>query len=1004
MERWPLPKVAVPLSRLTADTSIPIEIHYAKEYSSSTSCNYVCVLSALRLDFCPAPPLTPAHSRFLAAFSGTSRMRKEGLSRTRRSLITDLAKGTAFELTTDDSGNYSKGQLIPDDYRVTIRATGFQKIVSTPLQVRVEDAVRFDATLAVGDITTEVEVTAAAPLLQSDRADVAQTFSADEINDLPNIGRNLQSMELLNPGTAKTGFQHASDENPQGSVQMVVNGQLFSAMGYELDGTTNQDPILGIIVINPNFDSVSEVKQANQNFDSEFSYVGGGLASYSTRSGTNQLHGDAFEYLQLNTPGFTTFAANPFVDLPAATYRQNQFGGSIGGPIIKDKLFFFGDVQLNRLSQGASLLTSVPTALNRHGNFGDWLANNSNYQIYDPHTGDPATGIGRSPYLNNTIPASQLSPQAQALLAYFPLPNTQQIAGQPFVENYAANGALAITGNAWDTREDYYVNQKNTIFGRYSYQGFTEQGPGAFGLLAGGPAFGNYAGDAVALNQSVAVGWTTSISPTLINEFRFGWMKYHVFDIPNGYGTDPATQAGIPGLNLDKTYTSGMPFFDINAPNGAYQLGYALGVNGCNCPLTQTEKQIQFVDNVSISRGKHNLKFGVDLRYAQNLRVPSGLHRAGELSFDGGATGSVPALGQDPTPGIGLATFLLGDVTTFGRFVSSNTTASESQPRYFWYGQDTWRPTPKWTLTFGMRWEMIFPESVNANGNGATFNLSDGLMYVFGVGGVSRHGIQTMNWHNLAPRAGIAYQLNPNTVIRAGYGWGYDLGVFGSNFGHSVTQNVPVLSYQNNTNATTPFADVFNLAQGPSAPASFAVGSNGTFPLPAGINPTFRPATVTLPTTYLYNAAIQYQVSSKVAVTGAYVGNSNRHGFLGRNQTVNPNELMFVPGSYPVRPLSGILPFGNDLQYYCNCSNEHYDSFQGEVKINAWDGWTLQGSYTYQTQWGPGWDFYDSNYYFLYNRAAGEGYSDSVPHNQITIAQTYDIPFGPRQEVRVQFE
>ena len=347
---------------------------------------------------------------------------KGGVVPNSKVIITDLAKGTAFELTTDGAGNYSKGQLIPDDYRVTIRATGFQKIVSTPLQVRVDDAVRFDATLAVGDITTEVEVTAAAPLLQSDRADVAQTFSANEINDLPNIGRNLQSMELLNPGTAKTGFQHASDENPQGSVQMVVNGQLFSAMGYELDGTTNQDPILGIIVINPNFDSVSEVKQANQNFDSEFSYVGGGLASYSTRSGTNQLHGDAFEYLQLNTPGFTTFAANPFVDLPAATYRQNQFGGSIGGPIIKDKLFFFGDAQLNRLSQGASLLTSVPTALNRHGNFGDWLANNSNYQIYDPHTGDPATGIGRSPYLNNTIPASQLSPQAQALLAYFPLP------------------------------------------------------------------------------------------------------------------------------------------------------------------------------------------------------------------------------------------------------------------------------------------------------------------------------------------------------------------------------------------------------------------------------------------------------------------------------------------------------------------------------------------------------------------------------------------------------
>src|SRR5712692_5180574 len=254
--------------------------------------------------------------------------------------VTDLAKGTTTELTTDASGNYSKGQLIPDEYRVTIQATGFQKVVSSPLQVRVDDAARFDATLAVGDVTTEIEVTASAPLLQSDRADVAQTFSAKEINDLPNIGRNLQSMELLNPGTAKMGWQHASDENPQNSVQMVVNGQLFDSMGYELDGTTNQDPILGIIVINPTFESVSEVKQANQNFDAEFSYVGGGMATYSTKSGTNEFHGDAFEYLQLNTPGFTTFAANPFVGLPYATYRQNQYGGSIGGRVIKDKLFF----------------------------------------------------------------------------------------------------------------------------------------------------------------------------------------------------------------------------------------------------------------------------------------------------------------------------------------------------------------------------------------------------------------------------------------------------------------------------------------------------------------------------------------------------------------------------------------------------------------------------------------------------------------------------------------
>jgi hypothetical protein len=910
--------------------------------------------------------------------------------------ITDLDKGTKFEVATDAAGNYNKGQLVPDAYTVTIEAKGFSKVVSSRLEVRVDDAARFDATMKVGEVTTEIEVTAVAPLLQSDRADVAQTFTAQVINDLPNIGRNLQSMELLQPGTAKLGWQHASDENPQGSVQMIVNGQLFSAMGYELDGTTNQDPILGIIVVNPTFDSVSEAKMSLQNFDAEFSYVGGGTTSYSTRSGTNSYHGDAFEYLQLNTPGFTTFAANPFTGLPAATYRQNQFGGSVGGRIIKDKLFFFGDMQLNRQSQGGSVVTSVPDALNRTGNFSDWLKYNSVYQIYDPTTGNTSTGVGRTPYPNNTIPASQISSQAAAIMAYFPSPNFQQVPGAPFINNYAVNGAVAITGNDFDTREDYYVNQKNAIFGRYSSQAYTEQAPGAFGSTAGGPNFGNYAGNSNSHQQSVALGWTSTISPTMVNEFRFGYMRYHVFDVPNGYGTEPALAAGIPGLNLDKTYTSGLPYFNVPTANeDSMQLGYALGVNQCNCPLTQTETQYQFVDNWSRTMGKHTLKLGVDLRYATNLRVPSDSHRAGELTFNGGLTGTVPQVGQSQTTGISFATFLLGDVTNFQRYVSTSTNAMEHQPRLFFYGQDEWRPTAKFTVNIGLRWELVKPESVNAAGNGATLDLANGLMYVFGVGGVSSHGIQSTNYKDFAPRLGVAYQLDSKTVIRSGFGVGYDMGTFGSNFGHNVTQNPPVLTNQSLQPANG-FTDVFTLSQGPAAPQAVSVSSSGTFPLPPGINPKFRPAVFTPLATYQYNATIQRQLTSKIALTAGYVGNQNRHGFIGTGQSINPNEAVFVPGVSNTnldRPYYNTFGWTNDLSYYCNCSNESYNSFQSSVKINAWQGWTLQGSYTYQRQWGDGWG-YDSNYYFMYDRPAGKGYTNLLPRQQWTFAQIYQVPFG----------
>jgi hypothetical protein len=224
---------------------------------------------------------------------------------------------------------------------------------------------------------------------------------------------------------------------------------------------------------------------------------------------------------------------------------------------------------------------------------------------------------------------------------------------------------------------------------------------------------------------------------------------------------------------------------------------------------------------------------------------------------------------------------------------------------------------------------------------------------------------------------------------------GYDLGVFGSNFGHNVTQNPPTLSNQS-VQPPNGFTDVFTLATGPPAPSPVSVGSNGTFPLPPGINPKFRPAVLTPPATYQYNFTVQRQLTKKIAATAGYVGNQNRHGFLGTGQSVNPNEAVFVAGQSNTnldRPYYSIFGWTNDLSYYCNCSNESYNSFQGTVKIQALQGWTLQGSYTYQRQYGDGWG-YDSNYYFEYDRAAGKGYSSLFGRNQLTISQIYQVPFG----------
>ncbi len=927
--------------------------------------------------------------------------------------ITDRGKGTSSEVTTNESGNYSKGQLIPGTYQITIDAPGFGSVQSTDIAVVVDQAARFDAAMKVGSVTEKLEVTAAAPLIQTDRADVAQTFTAEEISSLPNFGRNVQAFELLSPGTSEYGWQQNGAENPQAGVMVQVNGQPFSGTGFQLDGTTNQDPILGEILINPPMDAVNEVKQASQDYDAEFGFVSSGNVVYSTKSGSNTFHGSAFENIYINTPGFQDFARNPFnsaENLQTPPVRWNQFGGSIGGRVIKDKLFFFADAQLTRRSQSSSILTTVPTAAARTGDLSGYLISNANGTqtniIYDPLTGNAATGLGRTPFSYNgklnVIPPSRLSPQALAILNYFPLPNTVEPgSGYNFRNNYSTTGSTTFNTNQWDTRWDYAQSSKDAYFGRYSYAGFTDTAPGAFGLEAGGPSFNGYAGTSNVLNQSLAAGWTHTASATLVNELRFGYMRYHVTAVPNGVGTMPAAAAGIPGLNLDPLYTSGMPAFYIQGDeqnNGQARLGYALNVNSCNCPLEEREQQYQVVDNVSKVVGNHSMKAGADIRYALNLRVPSDSHRAGELTFAPGYTGTVDASGA-VTQGYGLGTFLLGQTTLFSRYVSSSLNAQERQKRLAFYGQDEWRVNRKLTLTYGLRWELVYPETVNDSGNGGWVDLNTGLVSVMGVANIPPQGLQQMNYHDFAPRVGLAYQITPRTVVRVGSGWSYQLGTFGSTFGHAVTQNLPVLAIQN-LNAAQTFSSVFSLATGPTQPTFVTANpATGQFPLPNGVTPRVRPLQETLPLVMAYNATLERQLTNKISVSAGYVGNQGRHALTSGTPTIDANTPFYIPGAASVnveRPYyDWKKPFGwtQSINYYCNCATNQYNSFQTTFKVQNLSGYTMQGSFTYQVAQGDGYGD-SSSYGFLYDRALSYGNEDYIAHRQFTLAQNYNIPFG----------
>src|SRR5947209_2083060 len=498
---------------------------------------------------------------------------------------------------------------------------------------------------------------------------------------------------LLTPGTQQQSWNHAASENPQGSLQTQVNGQTFSGTGYQLDGTENRDPILGIIVINPNFDAIQETKITSQNYDAEFGQATAGVVSVQTKSGTNSLHGSVYEFhlddkLQERNP-FTQSQPDPLTGRFIPKTNRNQFGGSLGGPIQKDKIFIFGDYSGLRSDIGGSRLLTVPTAAARAGDLSAYGVN-----IFDPLSG--ATPAQRAQFANNMIPTARLSQQALNILKLIPMPNRPGDTNGTH-NNFVASGRETFNDDTFDVRVDNRVNERMNVFGRYSIAKFDRNGPTAFGQ-GGGHELVSLGGVSQVKNQSLALGLDRTIGSNMTADLRFGWFKYKVNVLPFDYGTTPAKDAGVPGLNLDNNFTSGLfgGFIGTDSDSRHIYFGSGLGVNRCNCPLDEDEKQWQIVGNVTRLMGNHTVKFGADLRRANNLRVPSDTHRSGELSFNTERT-----IGPNGG-GLPLASFLLGDVYQVKRYISTTTDARELQWRTAYYAQDTWRASSKFTFYYGL--------------------------------------------------------------------------------------------------------------------------------------------------------------------------------------------------------------------------------------------------------------------------------------------------------------
>ncbi len=988
-------------------------------------------------------------------------------------VVTDTGKGTSVTIPSSSSGEFRVDHLIPDTYSVKVSSQGFSNYEQNSIRVFADTSIKVDAALKIGGSGETVEVNAdAVPQLKTDRADVSTTFSNQEVVELPIPDRNFTNLQLLLPGAQQLGWGHAASENPQGSKQIEVDGQAFAGVNYQLDGTDNQDPILGIIVINPNVDSLSEAKITTQNFDAEFGKAVSSVVTVQTKSGTNSFHGSAFDYRESNA----NLARDPFSQGPGSFFPaglKNQFGGSFGGPIKKDRAFFFGDYQGVRQKVGISQQQTVPTTrlfnsclgtqsatvngiITPGCDFSDYapisnIYTNTPNPAFNP---DPKVGISAAnpkylPYAGNVIPAAQVSPQFINLLKLLPRPNATGtlVSGVSGVKNnYQTGGNGSLNSDQWDVRGDYQVSQSVHAFGRYSRFTDTLGGNPVLGAAGGkGLGLNGYSGVSQGANNSAAAGVDVALNPKLVFDVRLGYFRYHITTHKYNEGVNFMSNLGIPGENLGTTFTSGAGGFSLQDPgnygtsgdDGSGSVyGQALGWTHCNCPLIENEDQFQIANNWTKSLGSHAVKFGVDLRYARNLRVPSDTDRTGVNRFGTGPTGNGGA-----SSGLSFATLALGDVEQFGRYFSTSTNAKEFQKRIFGYAQDTWRARSNLTVNYGLRYETYFPEVINQAGGGSLLNLNTGYLQVAGVGSVASNMNIGIPKYAFNPRLGVNWEVKPGTVIRAGYGRSFDIGVFGSIFGHAATQNLPILSSQqlNAPGDGNPQSKtyVFTLASGPQAPAQVTTPSSGLLPNPgASVNSHARPLTERLPTLDAWNAALQQSVTNTLSLTIAYVANKGTHTLGDQSgQQTNPNEPGdFLPAQYSItgqplhwdptagntinatggtanqdylrryygiklpacsdtlytgtRASNGGCGWNSDIQYYGDDMDTHYNSMQVTLNKQMTHGYSFNASYAWQQA------ISEATGYSTWSRPVVRGRDGALRQQQIIVYGILQLPFG----------
>jgi len=898
---------------------------------------------------------------------------------------TNTASAVATVTRTNNSGEYSIRFLPIGQYKITVQAPGFEAASYGPFALEIDQTAKVDVPLRVGATTATVDVSAGMqPVLNTESATLGETFTENTINSVPLNGRDFSQLTVYTPGAVAPGFSSfggsdSTERNIDAGNQVSVDGNRQQSNNYLLDGQEINENINNTIAYSPSPDALAEIRVIESNANAEFGNVNGGTVLANMKSGGNQLHGSVFGYLKNNALDANSWS-NDQNSIPKSDYTTAQFGGALGGPIKRDKLFFFVDYEGMRYHTAGGTTSSVIPAAFRTGDLSALLTPGSlapgPTQLYDTTTIDPLTGQPKA-YSNNQLKIT--NPVALYLFnnpKAYPLPNHPANSGDPLGinGNFVGPGASFSENDQGDAKVDWQLHSTDRLSFRYS-QGYAADGTTVDPLPVNFPIANNYP------DHFFDSNWVHTLSSSMVNSFtaNYGRIKFN-----NGVSTDPSGIFGLTGNELvgipgNPQKTAGFSSQNFNGTSGN---GYPSGFGTNPSPEIFVDNVYGYADNFTLQKGRHLLKFGGEfLRYQQNSFYPGNDGELGAFNYTGAYTANPYATNSTLYP---LADFLLDRVQDVQIGAVTGLTG-QRQWRDGIFAQDDFKLNAKLTINMGVRWEFDQP-IYEVNNKMANVNMQTLQIEHAGVDGNSR-ALYDPDYKQFQPRVGFAYQVMPRFVVRGGYGISSYLEGTGANL--RLTQNPPFHSDFEQTGVNPSTA-------GSYSPGVFYAASNG-FPTTQVPTTTFYiwPKNLKPAQTQEFSLTTEFQIAHASTIQVGYVGILGHHltdPYWG-NQWTSPTATA---------PYASIVGQGGVAKITQTESASNYNGLQAVFRQRLTAGLELTANYTLSHSMTDNIGFYGvyniwSGQYYqqdAYNPKGEWGPAGSDTRHNISVTGVYDLPFG----------